>query len=86
MIEAWPSATPVTNPELISTVATLLSLLLQAPVPPESTTAFALYVAVAPIQSGLLPLTVPAEAGVQVIAEMVFELAEVLFVLSARTR
>ncbi len=49
-------ATPVTNPDEL-TVAIPVLLLLQAPVPPLRTTELAVYVAVPPIHSGLIPVT-----------------------------
>jgi hypothetical protein len=52
-----PAATPVTNPVDEFTVATAVLLLLQAPVPPPSTTPTVVYVAVAPIHSGVVPVT-----------------------------
>ena len=51
-----PAPTPVTNPEAL-TVATEALLLLQAPVPPPRTTPVVVYVAVAPIHSGVVPVT-----------------------------
>ena len=57
MILQLPAATPVTNPEEL-TVAMAVLLLLHAPVPPLSTAEFAEYVAVPPIQRGLVPVTV----------------------------
>ena len=51
-----PAPTAVTNPDVAFTVATDVLLLLQ--VPPASPSL--VYVAVAPIQSGDVPLTVPA--------------------------
>ena len=68
MILAVPADTAVTTPDA-STVATVVLLLLHAPVPPPSTTPLAVYVAVAPIQSGEVPLTeVMAAFAVTVIA------------------
>ena len=58
MILAVPALTAVTNPDAAFTVATAGLLLLQDP--PASP--LLLYVAVAPIQSGEVPLTVPALA------------------------
>ena len=51
-----PAETPVTNPAAL-TVATAGLLLLQAPVPPLSTTPLAAYVAVPPIHKGDVPVT-----------------------------
>ena len=51
-----PAVTPVTKPAAL-TVAMAALLLLHAPVPPLSTTPFAEYVAVPPIQRGLVPVT-----------------------------
>ena len=59
MILAVPADTAVANPDA-STVATAVLLLLHAPVPPPSTTPLAVYVAIAPIQSGEVPEIVPA--------------------------
>ena len=56
MILQVPAATPVTNPDEL-TVATAVLLLLHDPVPPPNTTELAVYVAVPPIQSGLMPVT-----------------------------
>ena len=56
MILAVPAAIAVTNPDDALTVATPVLLLLQ--VPPALP--LLVYVAVAPIQSGVAPLTVPA--------------------------
>jgi hypothetical protein len=52
-----PADTPVTNPVDEFTVATDELLLLHAPVPPLSITVLAVYVAVAPIHKGLVPVT-----------------------------
>ena len=56
-----PVATAVTVP-LAATVAILVLLLDQAPVPPPKTTPLTVYVAVAPGHSGVVPLTVPIAA------------------------
>ena len=58
MILAVPALTALTSPDDALTVATAVLLLLQDP--PASP--LLLYVAVAPIQSGEVPLTVPALA------------------------
>jgi hypothetical protein len=52
-----PAATPVTKPvdELTEAIAVLL--LLHAPVPPPRTTPVVVYIAVAPIHSGVVPVT-----------------------------
>ena len=52
-----PAATPVTTPVEELTVAIAGALLLQAPVPPLSTTVLAVYVVVPPIHRGLVPVT-----------------------------
>ena len=56
MIFAVPAPTAVTNPAA-STVATLVLLLLHAPVPPPKTTVLAEYVAVCPTHNAPVPLT-----------------------------
>jgi hypothetical protein len=67
MILQEPADTPVTNPVEELTVATDALLLLQAPVPPPSTTPVVVYVAVPPIHRGLVPVTdVIAAFGVMV--------------------
>ena len=58
MIVVVPAPTAVTTPVDTFTVATAVLLLLHVP-PPSP---LLLYVAVAPIQSGEVPLTVPALA------------------------
>ena len=58
MILAVPALTAVTNPDDALTVATAALLLLQDP----PTSPSLVYVAVAPIQSGEVPFTVPALA------------------------
>ena len=64
-----PADTPVTNPVAALTVAIPVLLLLQAPAPPPSTTPVVVYVAVAPIHNGEVPLTdVIAAFGVIVTA------------------
>ena len=55
MIFVVPALTAVTNPELAFTVATVVLELLQ--IPPA--VPLLVYVAIAPIQSGEVPLTVP---------------------------
>jgi hypothetical protein len=61
-----PAVTPVTNPDAL-TVATAALLLLHAPVPPPRSTPVVVYVAVAPIHSGVVPVTdVIAAFGVMV--------------------
>ncbi len=52
-----PADTPVTTPVEELTVATEVLLLLHAPVPPLRTTEVALYVAVAAIHKGVVPVT-----------------------------
>ena len=52
-----PAAIPVTTPVDELTVAIAVLLLLQAPVPPPKTTPVVVYVAVAPIHSGVVPVT-----------------------------
>ena len=52
-----PAATALITPVLALIVATLVLLLLQAPVPPDKFTAVAVYVAVAPTQSASIPVT-----------------------------
>src|SRR6186997_3639533 len=56
VISVVPAATALTNPDIEFTVATNVLLLLQLPpgVPSD------VYVALPPIQSGVVPLTVPA--------------------------
>ena len=57
MILDVPADTAVTTPDAEFTVAMAVLLLLQDPVPPPSTAEFAVYVAVAPVQSGVVPVT-----------------------------
>src|ERR1700740_2782369 len=57
LIFAVPAPTAVTTPVEGSTVATPVLSLLHTPVPPPSTTPVVVYVGVAPIHTGLVPLT-----------------------------
>src|SRR5690606_26527668 len=54
---AVPGPVAVTIPEVGSTVATFVLSLLHVPVPPDCTCPLAVYRAVAPTQSGLVPVT-----------------------------
>ena len=68
MILHVPAVIPVTRPAAL-TVATAALLLLHAPVPPLRTTPLAVYVAVAPMHNGDVPVTeVIAALGLTVTA------------------
>jgi hypothetical protein len=67
MMSHVPAATPVTSPLDGLTVATLVLLLLQAPVPPDSTTLLAEYAAVAVAHRGVVPDTDPTEAAALIV-------------------
>jgi hypothetical protein len=76
MMLELPAAIAVTTPVEGSTVATFVALLLQAPVPPLNTAEVALYVAVAPIHKGVVPVTEPALALAYVVTVTGVRVAE----------